>query len=168
MNRKICLISNETGEMILKQLIHELQNYYLYNSFANFFAMEGISALEQYYLLRASEEKLHHDWCFNYLNDADYRIIYPVVPEVKEQKVESIIDPFIFTLNKEIETTEMINKIFKHCFDTGDYLTCNWLNLHLIPEQIEEENTSRLAKAIMEVDGDIFIKSKEVLKLLNK
>lgn len=168
MNRKLCLVSEEVAKMIMEQLVHELQNYYLYNSFANFFAIEGIPALEEYYLKRAEEEREHHDWCFKYLNDADYRIIYPIIPELSDQKVTSIIDPFIRTINKEIETTQMIYKIYKHCSEIGDYMTCNWLDKYLIPEQIEEENTSRLAKGIMEVEGDIFLKSKEILNLLNK
>ena len=47
-NRKLTLISPILGELLVKQLGHELKNYNLYMSFANFFAIEGITKLEEY------------------------------------------------------------------------------------------------------------------------
>ena len=45
-------------------------------------------------------------------------------------------------------------------------MTASWLFDKLIKEQIEEENTSRMALTIMEEESDIYLRAKKVLKLL--
>ena len=49
MSRKLCLVSIEVGNLLVTQLAHELKNFNLYMSFANYFGVEGISDLEYYY-----------------------------------------------------------------------------------------------------------------------
>lgn len=166
-DRKLKLISKEVHILLVKQAIHELQNYYLYSSFANYFALENINALYKYYKKRAEKEKTHYEWIYNYLTAADCRIVFPTIPMVKGQEVTSIIDPFVATVNKEIETTQLIYKIYEQAKEDKDYMTCTWLQEQLIPEQTEEENLSRLARGIMELEGDILIKANNVLNLLN-
>jgi ferritin len=168
MSRTTKLISEELAAMLVAQAAHELKNYNLYNSFSNYFALEALSDLEEYFYIRAEEEKEHHDWILHYLSEADCRIIYPAIEENKEQKVTSIIDPFISTVKREIETTQLIYAIKNRALEEGDHMTSHWLDILLIKEQIEEENTSRMARAIMELDGDILLKSKRVLQLVCK
>ena len=158
------LLSKEVSDLLIAQLGHEMENHILYNTFANYFALEGLPSLEEYYYKRASEEKVHHDWILHYLTDADCVVKYPKLNT--DVNIESLITPFIITVSKEIETTQMIYKIADLALSSKDYMTWNWLNQHLIPEQIEEENTSRLARQIMELDSDLLEKSKAVLKLL--
>jgi ferritin len=167
MNRKLKLVSEEIGNLLVKQLSHEQKNANLYYSFANYFSLEGIVALETYYRKRAKEEQNHHDWIETYLSAGDFRIIYPIVEVNPEQEVKSLIEPFISTVEREIQTTQMLYAIYELAISQKDYMTASWLFEKLIKEQIEEENTSRMARVIMEMDGDIFIKASEVLKLLN-
>jgi ferritin len=121
--------------------------------------------LATYYKKRAEEENLHHYWILEYLSNGDCRINYPEIPKNNEIPT-SIIDPFIMTINREIETTQMIYKIYEQAEKENDYLTCVWLQKHLLPEQIEEENTSRAARVIMELDCDLLEKCEKVLDLL--
>lgn len=165
-NRKLCLISPKIGDLLVKQLEHEMKNYNLYRSFASFFAIEGYSALEEYYQKRATEEKLHHDWCFQYLTDGDYKFKYPSISENTETFSE-LIDPFKLTVDREILTTEMIYKIYEAALEEKDFMTASWLSKKLIKEQIEEENTSRMALTIMEESADIYNKADQVLDLLD-
>lgn len=167
MNRKLCQISDEVGGLLVKQAAHELKNFTLYMSFSNYFSLEGIVALEEYYYKRAEEEKLHFDWVTSYLKDADYRFKCPTIEENKEQVIENWLQPFIATVEREIETTQLLYKIYEVCQIEKDYMTCSWLYKDLIREQIEEESISRQAQKIMETDADIFIKSKRILNLLN-
>lgn len=167
MNRKLKLLSEPVSKLLMRQLIHELQNYLLYNNFANYFAEQGLDSLYIYYKMRAAEEKEHHDWIFDYATEADCRIVYPDIPTIEEQKVESIIDPFIATVNIEIKTTNMIYEIYEAAEKEKDFMTMNWLNEKLIKEQIEEENVSRAAQSIMELEGAGLIKKADrVLQLL--
>ena len=59
--RRKCTLSDNMVELLIRQLKHELYNHNLYRTFANFFGTQGLAVLEQYYINRAEEEKLHHD-----------------------------------------------------------------------------------------------------------
>ena len=150
---------------MVKQIAHELKNYNLYKSYANYFSVEGILALEKYYDKRATEEYHHHEWLASYLSEADVKFTYPVI-ETNTEKFTTYLEPFVQTVDREIQTTEMIYAIYKQCHLEGDYMTCSWLYEKLIKEQVEEENTSRMARTIMEESSDIFLKAKQVLNLL--
>jgi ferritin len=151
---------------MVKQIAHELKNYNLYKSYANYFSVEGIVDLDEYYHKRAHEENLHHNWLVDYLSAADFKFTYPTV-EQNTEKFSTYIEPFTQTVDREIQTTEMIYSIYKQCQLEGDYMTCSWLYEKLIKEQIEEENITRMARTIMEETSDIFLRAKQVLKLLN-
>jgi len=165
-SRKLCQISPELGELLVKQVAHELKNYNLYRSYANYFSVEGILDLEDYYLKRAHEESNHHDWIVTYLSEADYKFMYPAV-EFNEEKFDNYVTPFIQTIDRELMTTNMIYAIYELAESQKDYMTMSWLLEKLIKEQIEEEATSRMARTIIEETSDIFIRAKRILDLLN-
>lgn len=167
MSRKQTLISEKLSTMLVKQLAHELKNYNLYKTFANYFDVEGITALSEYYKKRADEELLHQEWVYEYLTDADIIFDYPAI-EANGYNIKNYIEPFQLTVDREIQTTDMIYKIYEEAQMEKDYMTVVWLQQHLVPEQIEEENNSRMALVIMEEDADIYIKAKRILKLLDK
>lgn len=165
-NRKLKLISETIGNLLVKQIAHELKNYSLYKSFANYFSVEGLARLEQYYNKRAEEELVHSEWIHEYLAEADYKFMYPAV-EANTEKVTIYRDPFAQTVDREIQTTQMIYAIYEAAQAEKDYMTMSWLLEKLIKEQIEEENTSRMALTIIEEDSmDIFETSKQILNLL--
>jgi len=164
--RKFQLVSSTIADLLTKQIAHELKNYNLYKSFANYFSVEGIQDLEKYFNHRAEEEKNHQEWIFSYLSDGDVKFMYPAV-EMNTEKVASYIDPFVFTVDREIQTTEMLYNIYTQAQSENDLMTQSWLFDKLIKEQIEEENISRMARSIMEEDSDIFIKADKVLDLIN-
>ena len=165
-NRKLCLISQEIGQLLVKQLAHELKNYNLYQSFSNFYAIEGISDLEAYYKKRADEELLHHQWCLHYLTEADYKFTYPKIDENMET-FSTYEDPFKLTVDREIQTTQMIYRIYEAAIAEKDYMTASWLYGKLIKEQIEEENTSRMALRIIEEESDIYLRAQQIYNLIN-
>lgn len=167
MDRKLCLISPDLGQILVKQIAHELKNYNLYVSFANYFETEGIVDLGTYYYKRAEEEKHHSEWIEKYLTDADYKFIFPQI-EKNEVTFETYIDPFILTVEREIETTQMLYNVVELTMKEKDYMTYEWMLRTLIAENREEENTSRMARSVMEQEADIFIKAKKVLNLLEK
>lgn len=167
MDRRIKTISDSVGKLLVEQISHELFNHNLYRTFANFFATEGITDLEAYYIKRAEEEYKHHRWIVDRLNEADYDFMYPSVPAVNV-KIEDFVDPFKQTVDKEIETTKLIFAIAEAAREEKDWQTVTWLQEKLIPEQHEEESTSRTALDIMSNDASIFRKAKEVYTLLEK
>lgn len=136
MNRKLSLISPELGELLVKQIAHELKNYNLYRSFAGFFNMEGLKDLQEYYYKRAEEELKHHDWIVDYLVEGDYRFTYPEIEKNTEVFTE-YVDPFKQTVDREILTTQMIYGIYELSTSQKDHMTCSWLFERLIKEQVE-------------------------------
>lgn len=164
-NRKLCLISDSIGQLMVKQIAHELKNRNLYLSFANFFSVEGIVDLEEYYRKRAEEENNHHQWLMDFLSNGDYKFMYPAV-EMNTEKVTEYLDPFQQTIDREIQTTQMIYVIYEQALSEKDFMTASWLYERLIKEQIEEENVSRQAQTIMEETSDIYLKAERILDLL--
>jgi len=166
MSRKLSLISPTLGNLLVKQIAHELKNHALYLSFANFFSLEGIADLEEYYRRRADEELDHHQWIMDYLSDGDFQFMYPAVEQNAEKPLD-ILSPFSMTVDREILTTQLIYNIYAAAEAEKDYMTCSWLYNKLIKEQIEEENISRMAVTIMEEEtSPLLIKARAVLKLL--
>ena len=165
LNRKLSIISSTIGDLLVKQIAHELKNRNLYLSFANYFSIEGYTSLENYYIKRAAEEDLHHTWISEYLADGDYSYIYPLI-DINTEKFEDCITPFKQTIEREIQTTQLIYNIYEAAISEKDYMTASWLYKKLIQEQIEEENISRMALSIMESEGNNFVKGDKILELL--
>ena len=89
--RRKCTLSENIQKLLLRQLKHELYNHNLYMSFSNFYGVQGLAVLEQYYKERADEEyqgkyMLHHSHSYMYesMNDDDIphlHVLYNTVPE---------------------------------------------------------------------------------------
>ena len=167
LKRRVCTLSDRTIDLLLRQLSHELYNHNLYRSFANYYGINGLAVLEAYYIKRAEEEKLHHDWIINYLNYNDAAVLYPEVPEIKEDW-DDPVTPFKMTVDKEIETTNLIKEMVDNSFAERDWFTFAWLMGNspvegkLLPEQVEEESISRTALDIAESEGSWLRKEKSI------
>ncbi|MGV8961905.1 MAG: ferritin-like domain-containing protein [Candidatus Saccharimonadaceae bacterium] len=164
-SRKLQLISEPIAQLLIKQVAHELKNHSLYKSFANYFSIEGVVDLEQYYIKRAQEEYNHYQWIVDFLTEADVKFMHPAI-DLNTEVMSAYIDPFNQTVIREILTTQMLYIIYKACNTEDDYMTCSWLYEKLIKEQIEEENLSRMALTIMEEEADIYVRAEKVLGLL--
>ena len=168
MKRRICTLSDKMVELLVRQLQHELYNHNLYRTFANFYGTQGLAVLEQYYIDRAEEEKLHHDWIYGYLNENDAIFIYPEIPGIVE-KWDDNIKPFALTVDKEIETTGLIYDMVNQSLIEQDWATYHWLmddnkeTGMLVKEQIEEEAISRTALDIAESEGSWLRKEKSIM-----
>jgi len=165
MSRKLVLISEKISDLLVKQLAHELKNYNLYKTFANYYDVGGCLDLAEYYRKRADEELNHHNWVYEYLTDGDITFMYPAIEQNTEKPTDYIM-PFRATVDREIQTTQMIYAIYDAAMAEKDFMTASWLYEKLIKEQIEEENTSRMALTIMEEESDIYLRADKVLDLL--
>lgn len=147
-SRRICPLSNTMVEMLVKQMSAELANHSLYMTFANYFEVEGLPKLGTYWVGRAKEEYLHHEWIYKYLTTNDALFQYPSVPAINVDITDRVM-PFAATVDREIETTLSIHKIVDQAQREGDWATFQWLNGEskeegmLVKEQVEEESISR-------------------------
>lgn len=165
-----CRLSNEMIDKLVDQIHHELYNHNLYKTFANFFLVEGLMKLHQYYVARANEELVHHNWIVDYLNANHIEFKYPAIPEISES-FDDYITPFELTLEKEIETTNLINVMVELALKEKDWLTFNWLmkdnGAKLVAEQREEESISRTALNIANQDDSWISKEAAILDAYN-
>lgn len=162
-------LSTDMINLLVKQIQHEMYNHNLYKTFANFFYIEGLVDLGKYYDERAHEELNHHNWIVSYLNERDEEFKYPVIPEVTEE-FHDYVTPFKQTLDKEIETTELIYKIVDLAQQEHDWMTFNWLMNpeKLVTEQIEEESISRIALNLANSEDSWISKANAILTTYNK
>ena len=157
-SRRKCTLSSVMVEMLVKQMSAELANHSLYRTFANYFDVEGLPKLATYWLGRAAEEYLHHEWIYKYLTTNDALFQYPPVPAIK-----------VNIVNREIETTMGINKIVDQAQKEGDWATFQWLNGEdedegrLVKEQVEEESISRTILDMAREEGSWLRKQSTIL-----
>jgi len=170
LNRSLAkyLISDKIVELLNNQLQDELFNHNLYCTFALYYRSRGIFPLEEYFMLRAQEEMLHHNWIFGYMAYCGIALQYPSIEAVNVD-IQNDLDPFRLTQYKEIETTSTINEIAKQALAEGDYGTFSWLNGtgavegKLIPEQTEEMSISNDVYRIAMQDNDWISKADAIL-----
>ena len=164
--RAISPLKKEMAEILVLQIAHELYNQNLYKTFANYFGVKGFLKLEEYYLKRSFEEYNHSEWIREYLNDCDIVFQYPQIDKV-EITINELIDPFLLTVDKEIDTTDKINEIAVKALSLPDLATFNFLQ-KLISEQIEEEKISRTILSIAKMEGSWLRKEEAILDYYNK
>lgn len=164
--RAISPLKKEIAEILVLQIAHELYNQNLYKTFANYFGVKGFLKLEKYYLKRSFEEYNHSEWIREYLNDCDIVFQYPQIDKV-EITINELIDPFLLTVDKEIDTTDKINEIAVKALSLPDLATFNFLQ-KLISEQIEEEKISRTILSIAKMEDSWLIKEEAILDAYNK
>lgn len=167
-DKRKCILSDDMIKLLLRQLQKELYNMNLYFSFSNYYGVRGYQVLEEYYRLRAEEEKHHHDWCMKYLNNSDAEYKYPEIPAINE-RWNDMVTPFQITVDAEILTTEYINEIVDLAIDEGDWQTYQFLMSEnddtgrLVQEQFEEMSISRTALDIAKSEGSWLRKEKSIM-----
>jgi ferritin len=159
-------IGDKTAKLLVEQIAHELYNHNLYRTFANYFAVKGLHKLEEYYIARANEEINHHTWIVDRLNYADVSYKYPAIPPV-DVKIKDEEDTFVQTLDKEIETTDLIYNIVNAATEENNWETVYWLQQTLVDEQNEEEHISRKFLKIAQQDTDWVAKEEYILDSYN-
>lgn len=168
--RRKSSLSENLRQLFVTQLQHELKNFTLYNSFAVYYRCKGLEKLGAYYKARADEELVHQEWIMTYLTDCDATFEYPAIPVNETRAISNDLVPFELTVDREIETTEMLKNIANQAQQEGDWLTLSFLlgnagPARLIPEQIEEESLSRTALDIMLTDDHILKKENQIYDL---
>ena len=163
-----CKVSETIKNMLIDQIKHELYNHNLYLTFANFYGVQGLIVLEEYYIRRAAEEKKHHDWIYRYLGTNDVMFSYPQIDQISDEFSE-LIDPIKITVDVENETTALIYKIVEQALEEKDWATYNWLMDNndetgmLVKEQIEEMSISRTVLDIAGEDCSWLTKQKAIM-----
>lgn len=158
--RRESYLTDEVAKLLIEQIGNEYENHFLYHSFAIWFDINSLFGQADYFYKRAEEEKEHAQWIIDYLTQSDYLFAIPAVrPDMIDiykgctGKSFEIVYPHKVTIDREIETTEAIQMIYKKAHEMGDYITSHWLK-RLLEEQAEEESLSHVALDVFQHTSD--------------
>jgi len=148
------IISEELITKITFQIRHELENAQYYAYFSDWFSVQGLNNLSEYYRLWSDEEKRHSTLFRELLTDLDItpkRLEIPAVDfEINDHK--TIADK---TMEREILTTQLIGDELSTSYSDGDGISSEFL-LMMQKEQREELNKASNIKMQLYGTNDIY------------
>lgn len=138
----------DTSALLVNQYYHEIANSLKYQIFANQALLNGLTGVEKFLQSQAKGEFDHAQKVVEYLKD---RFIPLSISATDTSGIEILPEfdlkiVFEKILEIEQETTRLLKEIYTTAFESGDYLTTQWLidPAGLLKEQIEEEFTITL------------------------
>ncbi len=139
-------------DLINDQINKELYSAYLYLSFADYYADEGLDGYANFYEIQAQEERDHALIFRKYLLEND------CVPKLKaidapDKTFNDFLAPLEAALEHEKYVTSLINDIYAAAVSVNDYRAMQFLKW-FIDEQMEEEDTARDMITKMQLFGD--------------
>ena len=127
-------------ELINDQINKELYSAYLYLSFADYYAEEGLDGYANWYEIQAQEERDHALIFRNYLHDNGQKVKLLAIDQ-PDKEFSSYLEPLEAGLEHEKYVTSLINDIYAAAAEVKDYRTMKFL-VWFIDEQMEEEATA--------------------------
>ena len=131
------MISQNLLDAINKQINKELFSEYLYLSMATYFAAEGLSGLENFFIVQAQEERFHAMKFYNFINERGGRVLLKKLEDPKTDFV-SVQEVFELSLGHERYISKSIYEIMDLAIEEKDHATKSFLNW-FVDEQVEEE-----------------------------
>ena len=145
-------LTQETEEMLNKQIVMEGTSSAYYLSMASWCEMAGYENSARFLYNHSEEERQHMLKLFGYINNAGGHALQPAITDITH-KFASLREVFELILEQEIKVTISINEIADHCMAIKDYTTFNFLQW-FVTEQREEEMIARRAIEIFDIIGE--------------
>ncbi len=119
------------------QINKELFSEYLYLSMATYFAAEGLSGFESFFIVQAQEERFHAMKFYNFVNERGGRVLLKKLEDPKTDFV-SVKEIFELALGHERFISKSIYELMDLAIEEKDHATKSFLNW-FVDEQVEEE-----------------------------
>lgn len=131
------MLPEKIEKILNEQINKELFSEYLYLSMATYFAAEGLSGFENFFIVQAQEERYHAMKFYNFVNERGGRVILKKLNDPKTD-FASVQEIFELALEHEIFISNSINEIMDLAITEKDHATKSFLNW-FVDEQVEEE-----------------------------
>lgn len=131
------MLLEKIEDAINLQINKELFSEYLYLSMATYFAAEGLSGFENFFIVQAQEERFHAMKFYHFVNERGGRVLLKKLGDPKTDFI-SVEEIFNMALEHEIFISNSINDIMDLAIGEKDHATKSFLNW-FIDEQVEEE-----------------------------
>lgn len=131
------MITEKLEKAINYQINRELFSEYYYLSMASYFNAEGLSGLENFFLVQVEEERFHAMKMYRFLNEKGGRVILDAI-EAPKTEFKSPIEVFQLAFEHEKLVSGLINDLMDLAISENDHAAKNFLNW-FVEEQVEEE-----------------------------
>ena len=139
------------AKLINEQINAEFYSAYLYLSFADYYAEEGLAGYANYFEIQAAEERDHALIFRKYLHENGEKVTLKKIDQPKKS-FKSFLEPLEAALEHEKLVTSLINKIYEAAHKDKDFRTMNFLNW-FVDEQMEEEDNADTMLTRMKLFG---------------
>lgn len=131
------MLSKKIEDALNVQINKELFSEYLYLSMATYFAAEGLSGFENFFIIQAQEERFHAMKFYNFVNERGGRVLLKKLEDPKTDFV-SVDEIFELALGHERFISKSIYELMDLAIEEKDHATKSFLNW-FVDEQVEEE-----------------------------
>jgi len=147
------LMSDKMKSLFMRQIAHELNNSVIYRKISNFLSVKGFSNLASRFK-KNSEDKVDHSWWLqDFLEKLNIEIDLIQFPlNVQTITLTNFVE---LALQREIETTKMINEMLGQSYEESGIIT-DFLLSTMLREQTEEiEKVNTLNDEIINIGGNV-------------
>ena len=131
------MLPKKIEDAINGQINKELFSEYLYLSMATYFAAEGLSGFENFFIVQAQEERFHAMKFYHFINERGGRVLLKKLNDPKTD-FASIEEVFKLSLDHERFISKSIYELMDLAIEEKEHATKSFLNW-FIDEQVEEE-----------------------------
>ena len=129
-------------ELINDQIRKELYSAYLYLSFADYYADQGLDGFANWYTIQAQEERDHALIFRKYLHENGCKVKLQAIDQ-PDKTFSNHLEPLEAALEHEKYITSTINDIYTAAFEAKDYRTMKFLDWFIEEQQEEEDNAEK-------------------------
>lgn len=134
-------LNSTVVDLFTEQYFHELDNCFIYKSFASWAAVKGYTGAHKWFSHQTEEELSHANKIRDFLTDAGVYFLAQEVP-ITVIDIEVYRDLFKEALLRETLTTDKINNIMYLCGVEKQLLAQEFMN-QLLYNQLSEEEEAR-------------------------
>ena len=146
------MLNAKVAELLNDQINKEFYSAYLYLSFSNYFAENGLSGFANWYNIQAQEERDHAMLFMQYLQNNGCKVTFEAIDK-PDKEPKTSMDVLKFGLEHEEYVTSLIHNVYGAAYDIKDFRTMQFLDW-FVKEQGEEETNAQDLITKMELYGE--------------
>ena len=137
------MLNERMIDLMNTQINKELESAYLYLSFSNYFAEQGLLGFAHWYNVQAKEEVEHSEKFIAYMHGEGASVELHSIGLV-DADMDDILSVLKEGLSHEQYITGLINWLYKEALDEEDFRTMKFLDWFISEQQEEEINAKDL------------------------
>ena len=135
------MLAQKLMELLNTQVNKEFYSAYLYLSFSNYYADQGLEGFANWFRVQAQEERDHAMLFMQYMQNNDAKVTLEAIDR-PQAVLENIMDPLKAGLEHEQYVTALIHTIYDAAFSVKDFRTMQFLDWFVKEQGEEEKNAS--------------------------